>query len=313
MKLKACCIYFVLIMIIVFSSYAHQDEFPVLKGAYLGQNLPGKIPEPFAHGLLSTSEFSAIGISVTPDGKEIYYSSWRKEPRTVIMVTRLENNRWTKPEIVSFSGKYQDWDMNLSPDGNRMFFTSKRPVKANGEPMEQGDIWYVDRRSSGDWGEPVWLGQPVNTDLPEVHPTVSNKGTLFFFSAESGKMPNLFCSKLVNRKYKKPEKLKNPINTDFADMDPFVAPDESYLIFHSNRPGGLGSNDLYICFFNNRENSWTEPVNMGSSVNSENNEYCPRVSHDGKYMFFSRRIGDKGDFYWVDAGIIDDLKPDELK
>ena len=300
--------FFICIIIFLIPLYSFAQDFPVLKGPYLGQKPPGKVPEPFAHGLLSTTEFSAIGISVTPDGNEIYYASWRQDPRTVIMVTKLKNDRWIKPEIVSFSGKYQDWDMNLSPDGKRMFFTSKRPVKKNEEPMKLGDIWYVDRKASGDWGDPVWLGPPVNSDLPEVHPTVSNNGTIYFFSAESGKMPNIFCSKFVNGKYMKPEKLENPVNTDFADMDPFVAPDGSYLLFHSNRPEGLGSNDLYISFFNIKENSGTEPVNMGSPVNSENNEYCPRVSHDGKYMFFSRREEGRGEFYWVDAKMIEDLK-----
>ncbi len=285
-----------------------KSDFPVLQGPYLGQKPPGKTPEPFAHGLLSTPGSSAIGISVTPDGKEIYYTSWGGETKTVIMVTRLNNDHWTKPQVVSFSGKHQDWDMNISPDGNSIFFTSKRPFEENGNPLERGDIWFVDRQSSGDWGEPVWLGQPVNTDLPEVHPTVSENRTLYFFSAEPGKMPDIYCAKFVNHKYLKPEKLGNLINTDYADMDPFIAPDESYLIFHSNRPGGLGSNDLYICFFNKKEGAWMQPVNMGSPVNSENNEYCARVSPDGQYMFFSRREGGRGEFYWMDAGIIEELR-----
>jgi len=290
-----------------------QQDFPVLKGDYLGQKKPGLIPELFAPGLLSTKEHSAIGLAFTPDGKELYYTSWGGEPRARIMYMKRESTRWSKPQTAPFSGKYMDWDLNLSPDGNKLFFNSRRPVKENGEPKEDADIWLVERTKNG-WSEPENLGSPVNTDKNEVHPTVSRNGTLYFFAQydDSRGSADIYRSKLVNGQYTQPENLGDAVNSEFPEMDPFVAPDESYLIFHSPRPDGFGQNDLYISF-RAKDGTWSEAINMGTKINTQASEYCGRVSPDGKYFFFSIRKESPANFYWVDAKIINELKPDNLK
>ncbi len=79
------------------------------------------------------------------------------------------------------------------------------------------------------------------------------------------------------------------MNTEFSEHDPFVAPDESYLIFTSTRPGGFGREDLYIGY-KKVDGSWTEPKNMGKTINSSGVDFCPMLSPDGKYLFFTRNI-----------------------
>ena len=106
-------------------------------------------------------------------------------------------------------------------------------------------------------------------------------------------------------------RLDFPINTGYNEHDPYIAPDESYLIFTSNRPGGYESADLYICF-KNTDDSWAEPINMGNKINSDKYDYCPILSPDGKYLFFSSYRTGNGDIYWVDAKVIEELKPDKL-
>jgi len=122
---------------------------------------------------------------------------------------------------------------------------------------------------------------------------------------------DLYRSRLVNGEYGEPENLGAAINTDdYEEYAPFVDPDEDYLIFASNRPGGFGGNDLYISF-QNPDGSWTEPRNMGDTINSGAGDTIPYVSPDGEYFFFiTRRAGDRGyNPYWVDAQIIEDLRP----
>ena len=78
----------------------------------------------------------------------------------------------------------------------------------------------------------------------------------------------------------------------------------------SGRPGELGNGDLYISF-RDRYGEWTEAIHMGDRINSEHFEYCPSVSPDGKFLFFTRRDSSqdrKGDIYWMDAGIIEELR-----
>jgi Tol biopolymer transport system component len=106
--------------------------------------------------------------------------------------------------------------------------------------------------------------------------------------------------------------LDAPINTEHNEHDPFIAPDGSYLIFTSDRLGGFGSADLYICFRRN-DDSWSQPKNMGPTINSNEYDYCAILSPDEKYFFFSSSRSGNGDVYWVDAKIIEKLKPTELR
>jgi hypothetical protein len=106
------------------------------------------------------------------------------------------------------------------------------------------------------------------------------------------------------------ENLGKPVNSEYSDYDSFIAPDESYLIFSSDRPGGYGEyNDIYIAF-RKRDGTWTEPKNLGyefrdSGING--------VTLDNKFLFYTCGRTGEDDIYWVDAKIIRDLKPDNVK
>lgn len=94
----------------------------------------------------------------------------------------------------------------------------------------------------------------------------------------------------MNGKYSKPENLGDEINTKYFEGDPYIAPDESFLIFTSyNRPDGLGDGDLYISF--NQNGHWTAPKNLGAPINSSALDFCPNRSPDGKYFFFTSERG----------------------
>ena len=109
------------------------------------------------------------------------------------------------------------------------------------------------------------------------------------------------------------EILTTPINSKYSDYSPFIAPDESYLIFASDyRQGGYGETDLYICY-KNIDGSWTEPINVGADINSTEQEFCPMVTLDEKYFFFISSRNGNYQAYWVDAKIIEKLKPKEFK
>ncbi len=290
-----------LLLFAALSVKAQETDFPKLKGPYLGQKPVGMTPEIFAPNLLS----KALGLSFTPDGNELYYTS-----RSRVMFMRRENNQWTKPQIAPFSGKYRDWDLNLSPDGKKLFFTSKRPGKKDGELPDHADIWVVSRTETG-WSEPENIGFPVNTERNELHPTVSSNGNLYYFSdlEDVAGSADIYCSKFIDNNYTTPEKLGIEINSESSDLDPFVAPDESYLIFHSYRQGGHGEADLYISF-REKDGSWAQAINMGDKINTEDHDYCGRVSHDGKYLFFKRLKMEprKSNIYWVDAKIIEEFR-----
>ena len=144
-------------------------------------------------------------------------------------------------------------------------------------------------------------------------PRVTSNGTLYFigYAADTKSNHGIYRAELINGEYAKPELLPRSINLPpFLNWAPFIAPDESYLLFSSNRTGSLDEyGDLYISR-RQPDGSWTDPVALGEPVNSPMQEVFPGLSPDGKYLFFCRYTpGRKNDVYWVDAASIPALHP----
>ena len=311
MKSKAIFMGVLLSFIIIFSNHAQKGEFPVVKGPYLGQKPPGLTPEIFAPGLIST-EKNELNSVFTPNGKEFYYAISIPGKGYKIYYTKELNTGWTVPQLVSFSSNKSDVDMCITPDGKRMYFGSTRPV--NGIPQEDFKIWYVERQDEG-WTRAKYLDAPINNGRRALYPTVSTYGTMFFQAIRDDTYGSrdIYYSRLKDEKYLKPVHLGKEINSVYGEGDVLIAPDESFLIVNSNgRPDDLGRGDLYISF-RKRDGSWTTLKNMGKKINSEYTDYCPMLSPDGTYFFFTSTRSGNGDIYWVDAKIIDELKPKELK
>jgi hypothetical protein len=202
------------------------------------------------------------------------------------------NGRWSPPEVASFSGtKYTDYDPFISPDGLRLFFISTRP---NGDQPKQPndyDIWVVDRQGNG-WSEPHNLGAPVNTERPEYYPSVARNGTLYFSSNREGGQGSfdVYRSRFVHGQYQTPENLGPAVNSATAEIDNYIAADESYLVFAGyNRQGAPGLGDLYVSFFEN--GAWTPARLLGHGINSPAREYCPIGSQDGHYLYWTSKRG----------------------
>ena len=124
---------------------------------------------------------------------------------------------------------------------------------------------------------------------------------------EPGMTPQLFAPGIISSNLNEHSMLVftpdgNEVNSEEYDMQPYIAPDESYIIISRLCIEGK---DLYISFKKN-DGSWTKAKNMGERINSEADEFNPYVSPDGKYFFFSR--GGGCDYYWVSARVIDELK-----
>jgi ankyrin repeat protein len=295
------------------------QKFPVLKGKYLGQVLPKEKPEIFALGIVSSLEAEHGSVTFTPDGKMMFWSSgFRKSPTEGVFKvysTKFEEDHWTAPQIAFFAKNldYQDDIPFVSPGGKRLFFMSTRPLKEGGKG-EKENIWFTDKTAEG-WSDPKPVSDAVNVMSMHFQFSVSGKGTLYFGSREGSGFGgrDIYRAVFKNGNYLKPENLGEIINTRSEENAPFIAPDESYLIFSAEgRPDGLGMADLYISYRDNSGN-WTKPVNMNKPINTGAPEGSPMVSPDGKYLFFNSGRNGNYDIYWVDAKIIKDLKPEELK
>ena len=299
----------ILLLVVIFSNaLIGQDDSPMLKGPYLGQQPPGMTPEIFAPGIISTDASEGC-CSFSKDGRLFLFVRGRSELPGILMMEQ-KDGIWTKPRLSPFSAGRYDWDFMLAPDSKTVFVSSGRPLRDGGSPERNYRIYVSEKIKSG-WSDPLLLPYPVNTGEHDSYPSVTEDRTLYFFSNRKGGLGkgDIYRSRLINNRYSEIENLDEPINSEYHEVDPFIAPDETYLIFCSDRPGGYGKDDFYIVF-RKEDKSWTDPVNMGEKINSPFQEYIPSVTPDGKYFFFTTNKSGNRDIYWVDAKVIQDLKPD---
>ena len=319
MKPKIILIGIAILIVLIFITCTNQSDFPVLQGPYLGQEPPGMTAERFDPGIFFEGEGQGCS-GFLNDGTVFVFTSqksagdWRLRPT---YVTELKNGRWTRPDVAPFSD-YAPYNFTVGPDGRTLYFTTlKSPDKTTSMFGEDANIWAVKLERDG-WHEPVMFGRSINTEqYYENYPAVTSRKTVYYMSRrEVGEgRTDVWRSRNIDGYYGEAENLGPPVNTEGSDADPFIAPDESYLIVCQEKDEGLGKYDLYV-YFQKQDGSWSDSINMGDRVNSPEYEFRPYVTPDGKYLFFtSNRPNEESasNIYWVDAKVIEDLKRDHLK
>ncbi len=279
-----------LISTLMLSSNAFsEDAEPILEGPYLGQEPPGSAPEVFAPGIVSTKGWE-YGAVFTPDMKELYF------------LREVEDDGDLKQEFVAFENENNRWrETVLGPRVGQPSFSS------DGKTMHLGRR-YKERTEDG-WSEIRSLGGTFE-DIRIMRLTASAKGTYVFdeVGTEDGNSV-LRYSRLIDGKREQPRPLSKEINTGKYNAHPFIAPDESYIIWDGQRESVVRNADLFISF-RQQDGSWGEAIKMGDTINTEASEFAASVTPDGKYLFFNRNMGPGNpDTYWVDAQIIETLRP----
>ena len=287
-----------------------KNDFPVLKGPFLGQRPPGMTPAVFAPNVFSDFTYAFCSV-FSPDGNEFYFTAAKSEnDKAGIFWMRRIDDIWTKPEPAPINSPEIDNDMRISADGNRIFFQSWRPLPGSNTPDKSGLLWFSIRLGNA-WSDPL----PVKCGgkiLRAGYPDISLNGTLYFSTRDknSGNV-DIHRSGLINGAYCSPENLGCPPNTEYIEADLCVSPDESYIVVACwERPDNIGGveSDLYISFCKS-DGSWTPLKNMGETINTKHIENCPTISPDGRYFFYQRcNRTDKSETYWVSIKIIEEFK-----
>ena len=258
--------------------YAQHDNFPVLKGPYLGQKPPGITPETFAPGIISTAGSNEFCASFSSDGREFYFNRGM-----TIMVSRLQKEGWTAPEPAAFNGNYRNHEAHLAFDNERMFFGGSRPPQSYG-------IWLTERSTTG-WSEPrrMWDGMYVT----------SAKNGNIYFGVEFPPPAHIVMTKLADTGYvsliKQEIKFADPDLENKSIFHPAIAPDESFIIFDDNE-------GLFVSFRKD-DGSWGDVISL-SEILKEPTATISFVTPDGRYLFYASQ----GDLRWVDIKIIGILR-----
>lgn len=275
------------IIILIVTFYAHILSAQTLSSSnpFFGLKDGKYLPEILLPGIVSTNAMETNG-SFSPDGTMFLYTiEWLRAGGTIVYLQLIDGS-WTSPEIAPFSGEYPDIDPIFSPDGRRIYFTSRKPIDEIRRDRNDTNLWFVEVHENG-FSVPMPVGSTINTEENQYYNSISRDGSIFFHSLNEESNSNDIFQAIWEGDDYIVTLLDSTINGPYSDTDPFISPDEDYIIFTSNRPGGYGSNDLYISFYQN--DKWSKPVNLGDGINTSSSEYAPCVS-SGILTYTSNRM-----------------------
>lgn len=282
---------------------ANDQEWPTLKGPYLGQKPPGLTPQIFAPGLVSLKGERELDSAFSPDAKSFMFTRLVDDTFKIYMTFEDGDRGWSKPKLIAPSRTFpghSDGDPIFGPEGRRIYFISMRPLP--GYSLERFNIWYSDLGPHG-LQAPVPLGSHINGPDHELYPMVVGDGSLYFTANRGDGLGDRdsYRAQFRGGRFERPVNLGPAINSKHKEGDIFVNAEETLLI-HSvyGRADDLGDGDLYISV-RKKNGAWKDEVHLGSVINTDAEEYCPQITPDGRYFFFTR--GD--DVMWVDAKILD--------
>jgi Tol biopolymer transport system component len=281
--------------------------------------------EPTNLGPLINSSSTDESPSISADGLILVFVSDRPGgygEADLWMTTRATTSEpWGEPENLGSPVNTSDidWCPSLSPDGCTLYYASRR---SGG--IGNSDIWVTTRATTDDaWGEPVNLGTPVNHSGNDGTTFISEDGLELYFASlfRSGGYgaDDLWVSTRETKEdeWGAPMNLGPVVNSDDEELFPALSADGLSLFFSSgvlgpSRSGGIGNSDIWVTRRKTRDDDWGEPVNLGSPVNTSEDEWSPNLSADGSTLYFTIGRFGKGDLYEVSLEPVVDLNSDGI-
>jgi hypothetical protein len=281
----------------------------VLGGLLVGCGPRHEAPDPataalYGAGLFSTGDWDFF-MAFSPDGRDVLFCRANDDfsAYQILETRRDSDGYWRAPTRPSFAAIGSNADPHIAPDGRTVFFVSNRPVPGDHSPPSTYDIWYATLGPDGAWGVARHLPPPISMPgVDEFSPSVAANGDLYFGSERPGGRGgfDLWVARWVDGDYQPPENLGDSVNTAGNEVEPWIAPDQSYLILSGTaRADSVGRYDLYV---SRRVNGvWQRATPIGHGLNTTASEFNHSVSPDGEWLYFSStrpfagRIGERFD------------------
>lgn len=287
---------------------AAATSWPELSGPYLGQEPPGTAPEVFAPGLVSLPDARELNSVFSPTGRIFMFTREIDGVFKMFFSALRDDDSWSAPRMAgpsrTFPG-HRDADMVFTPDGDWLYFISDRPLP--GYSLDRYNVWRS-RITRDGLHDPEPLGAHINGPGHELYPMIVGDGSLYFSAAREDSLGGLdsYRAQFEDGEFADPVRLGPGVNSEADEGDIYVSPDERYMIHVAGgRADSLGGSDLYVSF-RQPDGSWGQDIHLGHGINSPQTDYCPMVTPDGKYFFFTQG----NDVMWMDAAVIDEYRAD---
>jgi len=285
---------------------------------FLGQISPGMKPIRFAKEIITDNFYPHSKMIISPKADRIYWTTFMNLESSdfVLYCSDFDGNNLSPAFKETILSGYGILHFVFSHDGNKIFFGSLLSYdKMEGKPVRA--VWSCEKTESG-WSKPQPIINTLDINWGSLGSVSINRaGDIYFVGRMQGETAKIYYIKLENGEYQKFTPLPEIINTGIT-LDPFIDYNDRYLLFAaSRRTDNIGIVDLYISF-KDQNGNWSQPSNLGKEISTLYIDRFPMVTRDGKYLFFVTSHSDhfpseKTHFYWMDAKIIEDLKPQEFK
>jgi len=288
-------------IILLFISFSLSSLGQIIPFDYFGNPSPGDKIELFAPKMVSLQNSNEKSLAISPNGDEVFFSGGLDWPKCRIMHIKKANNQWSEPKVAEFSVDCYCTEPAFSPDGKYLYYSSSKGM----QDINQYCIWRVEKVGSN-WSTPKKVIDIADPNILEFHPSVTKDGSVYFCSWNSQKQSGNICkSKYYNNTYSEPEIIKLPFDVSGSNTDPFIDPDEKYLITSCSGQNSKGGYDVYISYME-KNGLWGVPVSLDERFNTKEDDNSFDISPDGRYLFIYKQ----NDVYWTETkGLLLNLKP----
>jgi flagellar motor protein MotB len=189
------------------------------------------------------------------------------------------------------NSKYSEYWPALTVDEQMLMFTVMLPAETNGgeDPLYLQEDFYYSNWNGERWEPRINAGAPLNTPDNEGAQSMTADGKTLWFTAcnqRSGLgMCDLYYSTWTDGRWSIPKNAGSPLNSRYSEKHPAISADGRILYFASNRPGGSGSYDIWMS--EKVGGTWSDPVNLGDSINTSGLEQSPFIHPDQQSLYFS--------------------------
>ncbi len=222
-----------------------------------------------------------------------------KKPITVdINVTdEVDNDYIPIPLDANINSEYNELRPLITPEAKTLFFSRQNHPGNIGGVRDEEDIWFSERDSvTGEWAQAKNVGRPLNNNGPNFISSISADGKNMllllgnaYYSRNRMTQGVSMSSKNEDGTWSKPKNLKILNDYNLSDKaNYFLTNDMKTIVMSVERKDSYGDRDLYVIFRQDND-SWSQPMNLGSQINSAAEEGSPFLASDGKTMFFSSK------------------------
>lgn len=209
-------------------------------------------------------------------------------PVFFFVFTTMEAQRLNQNSFQRLNTAADELNPVISPDGKTQYVTIANHDGNIGGKKDPGDIWVSVLTEDNQWSAPIHAGSVLNDRSFNAVAGFSADGSqLFLLSHYDSRTQGISVSRSNANGWSKPENISIPyFQNKAAVLSGYLLPDQSVFIFSAETYGTRGVEDIYVST-KNANGTWSEPRNLGNTINTRFQELSPSLTDDGKTLYFS--------------------------